>query len=282
MNDLALFEEVVQLSKNNIPFALATVVDGSGSSPRKPGAKMLVRSDRSIRGTIGGGTAEQEVIDAALDSISDGKPQTISLVLTEKYGHVCGGKVIVFIEPLGLACRLVIFGAGHVGQALCRAAKFAGFRVVLSDERSGYATKERLPDADDIVIGKSERVLPALQVTPNDYIVIATPDHEGDFAAVRAALKTQAGFIGMIGSRRKRAVLMKTLAEEGFTGADIDRVISPVGLAIGAESPEEIAVSIVAQLIQKRSESGINAASDSPGRRKVVEDGNRQAASSGS
>lgn len=282
MNDLAVFEEIVQLSRNSIPFALATIVDGSGSSPRKAGAKMLVRTDRSITGTIGGGTAEQEVIDAALAAIAEGKPHTLSLVLTEKYGHVCGGKVLVFIEPLGLAHRLLIFGAGHVGQALSRAAKFAGFRVIMSDERADYATKERLPDADDIAIGKSAKVIPSLRVTPNDYIVIATPTHEGDFAAVRAALKTPAGFIGMIGSLRKRAVLLRTLVEEGFESHDLARLISPVGLSIGAESPEEIAVSIVAQLIETRSESGNNAASDSPGRRTVIEDGNLQTASSGS
>ncbi len=274
MNDLAIFEEVVRLSKKNVPFALATVVESNGSSPRKSGAKMLVRSDRSIIGTVGGGAVELEVIDAALAAISQGKPKTLSLNLTEKYGHVCGGNLIVYIEPLGIMPRLIIFGAGHVGRALVRAAKFVGFRVIVSDERTEYATGDHRVNADEILIGESGKALSALHVNADTYIVIAMPSYESDFAAVRAALKTPAGYIGVIGSKRKREVLMKTLEEEGYSKDDMARLTIPVGLAIGAEGPEEIAVSIVSQLIQKRSGGGDKTVSDSPGRGAVIADGN--------
>lgn len=281
MNDLAIFEEVVRLSRKNVPFALATVVENDGSSPRKSGAKMLVRSDRSIIGTIGGGAVELEVIDAALAAINQRKPKTLSLTLTEKYGHVCGGKLLIYIEPLGLMPLLVIFGAGHVGQALAKAAKFAGFRVIVSDERAEYAKGDHILNADEILIGESDKVLSALHFNADTCIVIATPIYESDFAAVRAALKTPAGYIGIIGSKRKREVLMKTLAEEGYSKDDMSRLTIPVGLDIGAEGPQEIAISIVSQLIQKRSGGGNKTISDSPGRGAVIADGSSEAASSG-
>ena len=281
MSDLAIFEEVVRLSKKNVPFALATVVENNGSSPRKSGAKMLVKTDRSIIGTIGGGAVELEVIDAALAAIKQRKPRTLSLTLTEKYGHVCGGKLLIYIEPLGLMPRLVIFGAGHVGQALTKAAKFAGFRVIVSDERTEYATGGQIINADEILIGQSEKVLSTLHINADTFIVIATPSYESDFAAVRAALKTPAGFIGIIGSKRKREVLIKTLTKEGYSKDDLAHLTIPVGLEIGAEGPEEIAISIVSQLIQKRSSGENKTLSDSSGRGSVIADGNIETASPG-
>lgn len=279
MNDLALFEEVVRLSRENVPFALATVIESNGSSPRKSGAKMLVKADRSIMGTIGGGAVELEVIDAALAAISRRQPGMVSITLTEKYGHVCGGKLLVYVDPLGLMPRLVIFGAGHVGQALARIAKFAGFLVTVSDERSDYATRSDILNADEILIGQSGEVLSGLLIHSDTFVVITTPSYESDFAAVRAALKTPAGYIGIIGSNRKREVLMKTLDDEGYSKDDLSRLTIPIGLAIGAEGPEEIAISIVSQLIQKRSSSENKTVGNSAGRRAVTSDGDVKAAS---
>jgi xanthine dehydrogenase accessory factor len=281
MNDLTIFEEILELARRNVPFALATVVENDGSSPRKAGAKMLVKSDRSITGTIGGGAPEMEVIDAAIHAITERKPQMLSLRLTEKYGHVCGGRLLVYIEPLGLQPSLLIFGAGHVGRALAKAAKFVGFRVVVADERAEYATPGQVPDADEIILGESEKVLSAISVGTDTYIVITTPSHETDFAAARAALKTPAGYIGVIGSKRKREVLMKTLEEEGYSKDDLDRLTIPVGLAIGAEGPEEIAISIVSQLIRERSNCENKTGSDSPGRGTFIADENIKATPSG-
>ncbi|MGZ3595663.1 MAG: XdhC family protein [Syntrophales bacterium] len=281
MSELKLFEEAVRLFKDNVPFAMATVVESNGSSPRKSGAKMLVRSDRSTLGTVGGGAVELEVIDAALAAIAQGRPQNLHLALTEKYGHVCGGSLTVYIEPLGIRPRVLIFGAGHVGRALTTAAKFAGFGVIVSDERAEYATKELLPDADEILIGEGGKSLLGLRADSETYIVITTPSYESDFDLVRAALKTPAGYIGVIGSKRKREVLMKTLTEEGYSRDDLSRLTIPIGLAIGAESPEEIAISVVSQLIEKRSKGGNKIVSDSPGRRTVTPDGDNKTAASG-
>jgi xanthine dehydrogenase accessory factor len=256
MNDLELFEEMVRLARGSAPCALVIVTESKGSAPRKPGAKMIVKGDGSTLGTIGGGKVEMEVIDAALAAIARGTPDTISLTLTEAYGHVCGGSLTIYIEPLGLAPRLVIVGAGHVGRALATVACFAGFRVSVSDERAEFATKEQVPDAHEIFHGNAQKALSALPVNAGTYIVIASHSHEIDFAAVRAALETPARYVGLIGSKRKREVLFGNLRNEGFSEEDLARLYTPVGLPIGGDSPEEIAVSIVAQLIQKRTGSG--------------------------
>ena len=256
MNDLELFEEMIRLARGSAPCALAIVIESKGSAPRKAGAKMIVKGDGATLGTIGGGKVEMEVIDAALAAIARGTPSTISLALTEEYGHVCGGSILVYIEPLGLAPRLVIVGAGHVGRALATVARFAGFRVIVSDERPEFAARKQVPDAHEILHGDAEKALTALPVDSDTYMVIATHSHECDFAAVRAALKTPARYIGLIGSKRKREVLFGELRQEGFSAEDLARLHTPVGLPIGGDSPEEIAVSIVAQLIQKRTGRG--------------------------
>jgi xanthine dehydrogenase accessory factor len=256
MNDLELFEEMVRLARGNSPCALVIVTESKGSAPRKSGAKMIVKGDGSITGTIGGGKVEREVVDAALAAIARGTPATLSLPLTEEYGHVCGGSLLIYIEPLGLAPRLAIIGAGHVGRALATVARFAGFRVIVSDERAEYATKEQVPHAHEILHDEAEKALSELPVDADTYVVIATHSYEIDFAAVRAALKTPARYIGLIGSKRKREILFKELMAEGFSAEDLSRLQIPVGLPIGGDSPEEIAVSIVAQLIQKRTGNG--------------------------
>jgi xanthine dehydrogenase accessory factor len=256
MNDLELLEELVRLARGNTPCALAIVTESKGSAPRKSGAKMIVKGDASTLGMIGGGKVEMEVIDAALAAIARGTPATLSLALTEEYGHVCGGSLVIYIEPLGLAPRLVIIGAGHVGRALATVARFAGFRVSVSDERAEYAAKEQVPDAHEILHGKAEKALAELPVDAETFVVIATHSYEHDFAAVRAALRTPARYVGLIGSKRKREGLFKELKAEGFSEEDLSRLQIPVGLPIGGDSPEEIAVSIVAQLIQKRTGSG--------------------------
>jgi xanthine dehydrogenase accessory factor len=256
MNDLELFEEIVRLARGNTPCALATVIESKGSAPRKSGAKMIVKADGTTLGTIGGGKVELEAIKAALAAITRGRPAMLNLELTEEYGHVCGGSLLVYIEPLGLAPRLVILGAGHVGRALATVARFAGFRVSVSDERAEFATKEQVPDAHEILPGSAEKALSALNVVDDTCLVIATHSYESDFAAVRAALKTPARYVGLIGSKRKRELLFKELKAEGFPDEDLARLHTPVGLPIGGDSPAEIAVSIVAQLIQIRTSRG--------------------------
>ncbi|GAM09892.1 putative protein [Geobacter sp. OR-1] len=250
---VAVFEEVVRLQRAGQPCVLATVIASRGSSPRKAGAKMVVRGDGTSAGTIGGGKVEQEVVRTALKSLADGTgPVSATFVLDETFGHACGGELTVQIEPLGGMPRLVMCGAGHVGQALTHLAALAGFRVSVVDERPDYLAPERLPEAAEYFNGDYAAGVASFQPTEADAVVIATPGYASDLTAVKAALATPAGFIGVIGSMRKKETLFKDLAGLGFTFADLERLTVPVGLAIGGNSPPEIAISIAAQLIERR------------------------------
>lgn len=252
MTDLELYEEVVRLTRAGEPFALSTVVAHAGSSPRKSGARMLVRCDGRSLGTVGGGRIEHETIEAARASLSDYEPRTLEFVLTEEHGYACGGSMTVFIEPQGNRPMLIMFGAGHVGRAVTALAHGCGFRVIVVDERPDCALPALLPGADEIVCAPVGEAFGRLKLNRESFAVIATPGHLHDFAAVRGCLATEAGFIGLLGSRRKRETLLKALEDEGVNAAQRTRVVTPVGLDIGAQTPEEIAVSIVGQLIDKR------------------------------
>lgn len=276
--DLKLYEEMVLLSRAGAPFALATVINHRGSSPRKAGAKMLMRSDGSILGSIGGGRVEAETIQAAKAALAEGSPRTLDFVLTEEHGFVCGGAMTVYVEPHGCTPQLVMFGCGHVGKATAALAKGCGFRVTVVDERSEYANREVIPWADELICCKVKEAFAKLVLDDNSYVVIATPGHLHDFDAIQGALRSKAGFIGLVGSRRKRQTLLKTLTDEGFTTDQQARIISPVGVEIGAETPEEIAVSIVGQLIRKRREHDAERVSNPVGRRGCPAHGELQAA----
>jgi len=275
--DLKLFEEMALLSRAGRPFALATVIEHSGSAPRKAGAKMLVRSDGTILGSVGGGRVEAETLLAAKVAMAERTPRTLSFVLTKEHGFACGGTMNVYVEPHGRPQRLVMFGAGHVGKATAALAKGCGFRVTVIDERPEHANRETFGAADELLCCQVPEAFTKLALNRNDYVVIATPGHLHDFAAVRGALQSQAGFIGLVGSRRKRQALLQTLTEEGYSPLDQARVVSPVGMEIGAETPEEIAVSIVSQLIQKRSGHDRDSGGNPLGRRELPAHGELQA-----
>jgi xanthine dehydrogenase accessory factor len=248
-----IYEEIVRLKKEGRPSVLATIVQCVGSSPQKEGAKMLVRDDGSIAGTLGGGCLEAEVIQASLMAMKTGLPGTVPFQLTEDHGGlVCGGKVLVYIEPVVPDTSLIILGAGHVGRALSAAARFIGFRVTVVDNREEYANRENIPDAHEIMVDDFGNALSHIAVNNATFIVIATRGHNHDLDALKAALKTEACYIGLLGSKRKKALLLNTLKKEGFSKADIERVVTPVGLPIGSVTPEEIAVSIAAQMIERK------------------------------
>ncbi|HEY3489144.1 MAG TPA: XdhC/CoxI family protein [Candidatus Deferrimicrobiaceae bacterium] len=279
MDDLRLYEALLQSTREGLPTALATVVETSGSAPRKAGAKMLVHADGSILGTVGGGRVEAETIDAAREILATGRPRMLSFTLTEAHGFVCGGSLLVYVEPVLCAPRLLVFGAGHVGQALAAAAGLAGFRVTVTDARPEYASRERVPQAEETIVGDPAFALSKVPVDAGTFIVVATTDHRSDFEAVRAALATPAAYVGVVGSARKREALLRTLAEEGFPASDTHRIVMPVGLPIGAETPAEIAASIVAQLIEARRENDGAGRTGDPARRgSFAADGALQAA----
>jgi xanthine dehydrogenase accessory factor len=252
LNDLHFYEEIVRLKRAGEPFVLATVTENSGSSPRKAGAKMLLRRDGSLLGSVGGGRVESETILAARAALVEGTPRLIPFVLAEEHGHACGGAMTVYVEPHGSAPRLFMFGAGHVGKAVTSLAKVCGFQVTVIDERPESNNRGALPSADELVLAPVGEAFAQLKLDAGSFVVIATPAHLSDFEAVRGALGSEAGFIGLLGSRRKREALLKTLCEEGYPEEQRARVVSPVGVEIGAETPEEIAVSIVGQLVRER------------------------------
>ncbi len=250
---MKVFEELFKLNREGRLSVLATIVQCSGSAPQKEGARMLVRDDHSITGTLGGGCIEEEVIQEAMMVMTDRTPRTVHFNLNESSGSlVCGGKILVFIEPFIPAPRVVILGAGHVGKALSTIARFSGFNVTVVDDRAEHANQGNIPDAHVLIINDFDSVFDIMPVGPGVFIVIATRGHSHDLNAAVAALKTNAGYIGLLGSRRKKAVLFKALKERGFDDVALGRINIPAGLLIGSVTPEEIAVSIMAQVIQHR------------------------------
>jgi len=276
-----IFEEIVRLKKLGRPSALATIVECKGSSPQKQGAKMLVRDDGTTLGTLGGGCVEADVVQYGLMALKDGEPRTIPFDLTEKDGGlVCGGSLLVYIEPVLVDPRLVILGAGHVGKAVARLARFSGFRVTVADDRAEHANRDSVPDAHEIVVHEFTTVFDRVPVDRGTFVVIATRGHNHDLDAVKAALGTDAGYIGLLGSKRKKGLLLNAMRDAGFSQADISRIIIPVGLPIGSVTPEEIAVSIMAQIIQHRREHAPTGLGDRSCGGVVAQDGNREAAPS--
>lgn len=360
-------EEVLRICEAGGRGCVATLVHSSGSVPMSRRAKLLVRADGSLVGTIGGGCLEAEVWRLARDVIRDGEPRILEASLTQddaaEDGLVCGGRVEILLEPVGgpddallyrrigrllsgrgsgvlatvveplsqslrhlLVCSrgrvagslgsaaleqavvaeapevlrrgvpktwtfaaqagsvaqdapevrvflepvapeplLVVFGAGHVGLATAQMGALAGMRVVVVDDRSEFANADRFPLAEQIVVAPFEHVFDGLPVDESAYVVIVTRGHRHDEAVLRQALRTPARYIGMIGSRRKVALFFQRLREQGFSEADLRRVHAPIGLEIGADTPEEIAVSILAEIIAVR--RGVQVAGRAPGAR---------------
>jgi len=249
MDDLPIYEEIIRLKKERIPAALATVVETSGSSPRKAGAKMVVRGDGSIAGTVGGGRIEADTIEAALEVISRGGTRTMTFSLTERHGGVCGGEMLIYLEPLHVPQQLVVVGCGHVGRAVGQAALPTEFQVTMI---STVDSRESMPTSEEFLYHPAEdldRAFAAIGVDSGTYIFIATSDHHEDFLATASALRTPARYIGLLGSRRKWVALESYLKDRHFDAEAIGRVTSPAGLEIGAETPAEIAVSVLAQMI---------------------------------
>lgn len=250
---MPVFEELVRSRAAGKKAALALIVQCVGSSPQKEGAKMLVREDGAIVGTLGGGCLEEEVRQVCLGAIEEGTARTISVELTENEGGmVCGGRVLVYVEPVLPEPRLVILGAGHVGRALAQTAAHAGFRVTVVDDRAEHAAPERFPDAERVLVGSFVSTIEGAGVDDGTYLLVATRGHLQDFEAVAAALRTPARYVGLVGSRRKRKLLFEELERQGFDAAARSRVVTPAGLPIGSVTPAEIAVSIVAQMIEVR------------------------------
>lgn len=251
-----IYEEIVQLRRDGRRGAIATIVNVRGSIPSFKTAKMLVRDDGSIVGTIGGGCVEAEVWQVAREVMESEKPRTLSFNLNQdpKYdtGLLCGGTLDIFIEPVLPPALLYIFGAGHVSVNLYKVAKDAGFEVTVVDDREAYSNRERFPEAKEVIAEDFDQAMARLTPNESSYIVIVTRGHRDDMRVLRWAVQTPARYIGMIGSKRKTIAVFRELTKEGLSPELFERVHAPVGLDIGAITPEEIAVAIAAELIATR------------------------------
>jgi xanthine dehydrogenase accessory factor len=248
-----LSQALIDAMQNNRPAALATVVKTRGASPRDVGAKMLVYPDGAIVGSVGGGEMELRVIAAAKEVIADGKPCYLDLTLSnEQRGDplICGDAMEIFVEPLLITPTLLIIGAGHVGAAVAQLARTLDFRIVVLDDRPEFVTPENFPNADERTAGDIVAKIREIEITPRTHVVLVTRNHALDADLLGAVVEKPAAYIGMLGSQRRVMTVMETLKKQGISEAALARVHAPIGLEIHAETPQEIAVSIMAEVIQ--------------------------------
>ncbi|MDE1920558.1 MAG: XdhC family protein [Candidatus Omnitrophica bacterium] len=240
--------EASQKGKN---YAFATITEATlKGTPRKTGAKMIVFEDGSTFGTIGGGRNEKAAIAECLKAIQSQKPANVTYNYFGREGEsVCGGQMKVFIEPFALDEHLIICGAGHIALPLSAMAKILGFKVTVIDDRKAFANKDRFPHVDRIIVGRHAGELARVKLGSNDYVVIVTQGNEYDFECLKAVIKSSAAYIGVISSRPKKAKFFGRLKETGIEEKYLKRVRIPMGLDIGAQTPEEIAVSVAAEMI---------------------------------
>jgi xanthine dehydrogenase accessory factor len=252
---LSLYRRIAELQAQGGTAALCTVVHCQGSTPRGPGSKMLVYPDGAVEGTIGGGEMESRVRQEALAALKDGKPRKLEYALADPASGdpgVCSGQMEVYVEPIRPESIVVVIGAGHVGQAVAHLADWLGFRVVVSDDRPEFCTPEIVPQAEEFFPGPIGELPEKLAVNAHTYLVLTTRGVDLDVAALPALLETPAAYIGVIGSRRRWATARQQLEQAGVPAEQLDRVVSPIGLELNAETPEEIAVSILAEVIMQQ------------------------------
>lgn len=252
-----IYAEIVRLQERGESCALCTIVKTSGSTPGKEMMKMLVRADGSFAGTVGGGCLEAEVLEAALESMQDERARTLAFSLNERdypdSGLLCGGKVEVFVEPI-VEPTLYVLGGGHISGAIARVASLAGFRVTVGDDRESFTSAEKHPDADRLVCGEFAEQVREMAPAEGVFVVVVTRGHQGDGDILHALWENDCRprYLGMIGSRSKKAQVFADLEKRGVSTEFLEQVRTPMGLSIGARTHEEIAVSVVAELIQVR------------------------------
>ena len=248
-----VFHAVGEMLQRGESAALVTVIRTQGSTPQRVGAKMLVFPDGRSVGTIGGGCYENDAFWKARRALETRQPLVAKYELAddlaEESGLICGGQMEVYIEPLEAAPHLYLVGGGHVAYHLGRLASTVGFRIHVLDDREKFANAERFPEAVEVAVENIPEWLTRASIPPNAYVVILTRGHRYDLDALRALATRDLRYLGLIGSRAKVARLHEALRDEGVAFSNLDGLHAPVGLDIGAVSPQEIAVSILAELI---------------------------------
>jgi xanthine dehydrogenase accessory factor len=248
-----VFAAVAEALERGEPAALVTIVSTTGSTPQRVGAKMLVFPDGRIVGTIGGGCYENDAFWKAREAITNRKPQLLHYELDDDFaqetGLICGGQMSVYIEPVEPSPELYVIGAGHVGYQLAVMAQDVGFQVHVVDDREKFASRERFPKAAEVVTEDIPAWLERTRLPAHAYVVIVTRGHTNDLDALRALAPRELRYLGLIGSRAKVARISDQLLSEGMKPELLTQVHAPIGLDIGAVTPQEIAVSILAELI---------------------------------
>jgi xanthine dehydrogenase accessory factor len=248
-----VFSAVADALERGEPAALVTIVSTTGSTPQRVGAKMLVFADGRMVGTIGGGCYENDAFWKAREAIANRRPLLLHYELSDDFaqetGLICGGQMDVYIEPIEPSPELYVVGAGHVGFHLARVAHEVGFRVHVVDDREKFANTERFPNAVEIVVEDIPAWIERTNIPAHAYVVIVTRGHTNDLDALRALAPRELRYLGLIGSRAKVARIYEALGDEQMPADLLARVHAPIGLDIGAVTPQEIAVSILAELI---------------------------------
>ena len=252
---MTIYEALAELERTNTTGALCMIIRSRGSTPRHVTSKMLVYPDGHIIGTVGGGEVENRVIKEALGAMQDKKPRLLEYNMTDpERGDpgVCGGQLEIYVEPIIPKPILIVVGVGHVGKAVVHLAKWLGFVVAVCDDRPDFCTPASLPEADEFYPVALEDLSKQMKITPSTYIVLTTRGMDVDVRGFPSLLTTQASYIGVIGSQRRWATTTKKLLEEGVSADKLKLIHTPIGLDIHAETPEEIAVSIMAEIIMMR------------------------------
>ena len=248
----SIYQALAEIEKNNGSAALCTVTSSEGSTPRHVGSKMLVYPDGKFIGTVGGGDLEHRVLDEAWMAITDGQPRKLQYNMADPSRGdvgVCGGQVEVFVEPILPPPLLVVIGAGHVGKAVVHLAKWLGYRVAVNDDRVEFCTPESTPEADAYYPVTMDELPKHIKIDKRTILILTTRGSSVDAAGLAPLLDSAAAYIGIIGSKRRWATTVKALKEKGISEEKIAKVHSPMGLELQAETPEEIAVSIMAEVM---------------------------------
>jgi len=250
-----IYQAILELQTQRDAGALCTIIESSGSTPRHQGSKMLVYADGHFTGTVGGGEVEIRVIEEALQAIQEGKARRVQYNMVDPQRGdpgICGGALEVYVEPILPEPLLLVIGGGHVGKAVAHQASWLGFQVAVSDDRIEFCTRQANPDADLFFPVPMAEIVNHLKFNAQTYVVVTTRGANVDIEGLPALLRQPFGYLGIIGSRRRWAVTRKALEDLGFSAEELARVHSPIGLELHAETPEEIAVSILAEIIMLR------------------------------
>ncbi len=250
--NINVYEELIRIQQSGESAALCVLTKIEGSSPQIAGAKMIVEKNGKIIGTVGGGSLEKKLSEIALEVIESNVPRSVKYHLVKDLGMACGGEAEAYLEPIEGRSHLVIFGGGHIARPMATIGRLLGFKITVVDDREEWANRERFPDADEVVATDFSLFLKQYNSGIKDYVLIVTRGHEHDQLILEDVAKKNFGWLGMIGSKRKVGAAFDKLKNIGIQESVIQKIETPVGFDIGAVSPEEIAVSVAARLVQVR------------------------------